>query len=131
MFRKIKRNKISDSRGFFVKVLDGFEKDLQEKVGEFYITVANPEKFKGGHYHNLANEWFTLISGKCKVELFEIDKSKLHEINLDENEIVTLFIPSRIAHRFINTGKKDFILLAYSDQRYEPTDTIPFDFDNI
>ena len=131
MYKIIKRNKISDSRGWFLKILHGNEEGLSKEFGEFYITVALPKKIKGGHYHNLANEWFTLISGKCILDLYDNKKSIRKQLNLTSEEPVTVFVPPKISHRFINTGEENFILLAYSDVAYDPNDTIVFDFDSI
>jgi len=131
MYKIIKRKKISDSRGWFLKVLDGNEDFLKDEIGEFYVTVAFPKNFKGGHYHNIANEWFTLISGNCVLDLYENKTSKRIQINLSSVDPVTVFVPPHISHRFINENDENFILLAYSDQKYDPKDTIPFDFDEI
>jgi dTDP-4-dehydrorhamnose 3,5-epimerase-like enzyme len=131
MYKIIKRNRILDSRGWFLKVLDGNEEYLKKEIGEFYITVAYPNKFKGGHYHEKANEWFTLISGSCILELYDNKFEKREQINLSSNDSCTVFVPSKICHRFINTSEEDFILLAYSDQKFDPKDTIFFDFDGL
>ena len=131
MYKIIKRNKISDSRGWFLKVLEGNEESLKREIGEFYVTVALPNSFKGGHYHNLANEWFTLISGSCILDLYDNKTSKRIQINLSAEDPVTVFVPPNISHRFINVSDENFILLAYSDQKYDPIDTIHYDFDKI
>ena len=115
MYKIIKRNKISDSRGWFLKVLDGNEDYLKKEIGEFYVTVAHPNEFKGGHYHVIANEWFTLISGSCILELYDIKSENKKQINLSAKDPVTVFVPSKICHRFINLSQENFILLAYSD----------------
>ncbi|MDB4302843.1 WxcM-like domain-containing protein [bacterium] len=131
MYKIIKRNKISDSRGWFLKVLDGNEDYLKKEIGEFYVTVAHPNKFKGGHYHDIANEWFTLISGKCILELYDTESNTREQITLSDLDMKTIYVPSKIAHRFLNIGKENFTLLAYSDEKYDPEDTIMFDFDKI
>ena len=131
MYKIIKRKKNSDSRGWFLKVLEGNEEHLKDEIGEFYITVALPKKIKGGHYHKLANEWFTLISGSCILDLYENKTSKRIQIKLSSEDPVTVFVPPNISHRFINVTDENFILVAYSDQKYDPIDTIHFDFDTI
>ena len=131
MYNIIKRNKISDSRGWFLKVLDGNEDHLKKEIGEFYITVAHPNQSKGGHYHDIANEWFTLISGKCILELYDTKSNISKQIKLSASVMETIYVPSKIAHRFLNIGDENFILLAYSDEKYDPADTIMFDFDSI
>lgn len=126
----IQREKISDSRGWFLKIMNGFEKCLPSFTGEIYVTSAISGQIKGGHYHLIANEWFFLIKGKCKLKLFDVDEMEYYEMILDEYHPITIFIPSRIAHAFENISHKDFILIAYMDRLFDPSDTIKFNFSN-
>ena len=122
------RKKIEDNRGWFLKVITGTEPDLPSQTGEFYITVANPGHSKGGHYHNVANEWFTIITGECNLELLDMETGEELEVQLSEKQPTTIYVPRKLAHNFRNNSEKEFILLAYSDVLYDPTDTIPVDF---
>lgn len=134
MNKKIKiydRNKISDSRGWFMKVITGKEELLPNHTGEVYITVAIAGEMKGGHYHIMANEWFTLIKGKCELVLIDIDTNELQKIVLDAENPQTIFVSPKLAHAFYNIGDSEFILLAYTDVLYDPRDTIQYDFSNI
>lgn len=124
-----KRNKIEDSRGWFLKVINGTESNLPKSTGEVYLTMATPGEMKGGHYHPLANEWFTLITGECLLKLEDIETNEYKEIFLNSSDPVSIYVPAGIAHAFFNVSKdNDFILLAYSDQLFDPADTIPFTF---
>jgi dTDP-4-dehydrorhamnose 3,5-epimerase-like enzyme len=124
-----KRNKIEDHRGWFLKVITGKESNLPMHTGEIYITVAKPGEMKGGHYHPIANEWFTLIQGTCVLKLEDVETKECFEIQLDSQEHVTVFVPCGIAHGFFNSNiAQDFILIAYSDELFDPADTIPFNF---
>ncbi|HEY9221974.1 MAG TPA: WxcM-like domain-containing protein [Lutibacter sp.] len=124
-----KRNKIEDHRGWFLKVINGKETDLPKHTGEIYLTLAKPGEMKGGHYHPIANEWFTLIQGTCVLKLADVETKEYLEIELDSQEPVTVYVPCGIAHGFFNTcPKQDFILIAYSDELFDPSDTIPFNF---
>lgn len=125
----IKRNKIEDHRGWFLKVITGTESNLPKSTGEVYLTMAKAGEMKGGHYHPLANEWFTLITGDCLLKMQDIETKEYKEIVLSSSDPVTVYVPSGIAHAFFNTSKEaDFILLAYSDQLFNPVDTINFSF---
>ena len=124
-----KRNKIEDSRGWFLKAITGKESNLPQSTGEVYVTMATPEQMKGGHYHPLANEWFTLITGECVLKLINPETKERLDIFLNANESQTIYVPCGIAHAFFNSSSvNDFILLAYSDQLYNPADTITFAF---
>lgn len=126
-----KRVKIEDNRGWFLKVINGKEENLPAHTGEIYVTVAKNGEMKGGHYHNVANEWFCLIKGKCILKVFDIESKESQEFKLDDANPVTIFIPQKVAHAFFNfdlTGNSEFILLAYTDKLYDPIDTIPYNF---
>jgi dTDP-4-dehydrorhamnose 3,5-epimerase-like enzyme len=122
----IERKKIEDSRGWFLKVINGLEDNLPPYTGEVYVTNATPGEAKGGHYHEKANEWFTLIFGQCEVKLVDLKTGEKLSLQLQSESPITLYIPSNIAHVFINNGDGEFILLAYSDRLYQQEDTIMF-----
>lgn len=122
----IPRDLIKDYRGWFLKTINGKEDYLPDYTGEIYCTSALPGQVKGGHYHLRANEWFTLISGTCQLFLIDIDTKEKTVISLSWLKPVTVFVPNRIAHSFLNTGDNDYILLAYSDKLYDPSDTITY-----
>ena len=126
----IPRRLIKDDRGWFLKVIDGKEEHLPPNTGEIYLTMGRSGQSKGGHYHPKAVEWFTLIKGAALFKLFDVLRGKYDEINLNFENAVTIFVPNNIAHEFVNTGADDFILLAYTDLLYDPSDTIAFKFDN-
>ncbi|WP_089333040.1 polysaccharide biosynthesis C-terminal domain-containing protein [Hymenobacter mucosus] len=123
----IDRRILVDSRGYFLKVLTGTEEGLPAYTGEIYLTSAKPGEAKGGHYHPKANEWFTLIQGECELKLTDIKTGEKLAKTLHSSEPCTVYIPNNVAHTFLNTSNaNDFLLLAYTDQLYDPIDTIPF-----
>ncbi|MBF4470268.1 WxcM-like domain-containing protein [Flavobacterium sp. HJJ] len=122
----IPRKLITDNRGWFLKVIDGLEENIPSHTGEVYLTNAVPGEAKGGHYHEKANEWFTLIVGECKLKTVDILTGEKQSLCLSSAKSETIYIPNHIAHIFINNSSEDFILLAYSDQLYLPEDTISF-----
>lgn len=124
--RIIERKKIQDSRGWFLKVINGLEENLPSSTGEVYLTNATPGEAKGGHYHPKATEWFTLITGSCELKLVDIITGEKETLFLNSNTPQTIYVPNNIAHIFINTANVDFILVAYSDELFVPEDTIAF-----
>jgi dTDP-4-dehydrorhamnose 3,5-epimerase-like enzyme len=122
----IPREKIQDSRGWFLKIINGHEEHLPQFTGEIYIISANPGETKGEHYHLKANEWFLLIKGKCRLKLCDTIDNEYFEIILEDSLPRTIFIPAKIAHSFENKSGEDFMLIAYTDRLYDPSDTIAF-----
>lgn len=120
----IERKFIKDERGWFLKLIDGKEDNLPAYTGEIYLTMALPGESKGGHYHNCANEWFTLIDGECMVQLADINSQQTMEFVITAGDAKTIYVPNGIAHNFKNIGSTNFILHAYTDQLYKPEDTI-------
>lgn len=121
----IERKKLGDTRGWFMKVIDGYEEGLPKHTGEIYLTYASGlNQVRGDHYHDRATEWFTLLQGKSDLKLMDMDTKETIIIQLSEDAPKTVVIPPNIAHAFINTQEKPFLLLAYTDVLYDPIDTI-------
>lgn len=119
----IERNKIIDTRGWFLKVINGKEQGLPTHTGEVYLISAHPGETRANHYHKEANEWFTLIHGKAKMRIEEIRTGETLTLELNADSPTTIFVPSFIAHSFENTGDVPYILIAYADRIYDPNDT--------
>lgn len=122
----IKRNLISDDRGWFLKAITGTENKLPERTGEIYLTMGKKGQTKGGHYHPEALEWFTLIKGRAILKLEDVKTHERQEIEMSLDNPQTIFIPNYVAHQIENRDDEDFILLAYTDLLYNPKDTIPY-----
>ena len=121
----IERKKLGDSRGWFMKVIDGKEKGIPNHTGEIYLTHASGlDQVRGNHYHPKAKEWFILLEGKAELKLKDMDTSELYSLILDKNIPQTIVIPPNVAHAFINIQEEPFLLLAYTDELYDPKDTI-------
>ena len=123
----IPRTLIRDARGWFLKVIDGHEPG-NRFPGEVYFTSAKPGETRGGPYHKLTNEWFTLISGKAVLKLTDTDSNESTAMDLDGDHPRTVFVPRGVAHAFVNCGDCDFLVVAFTDAAYQPEDTIPFEF---
>ena len=123
------RRLLSDDRGWFLKTLTGKEEGLPNSTGEVYFTSAKAGCNKGGHYHELAQEWFTMIVGKGVLVLEDIVTKERIEIEVNAEQPETIYIPQRVAHRVDNRSKEDYIMCAYTDMLCDPTDTIAYEFD--
>ena len=124
--RIINRQIIKDDRGWFMKVITGMEEGIPKHTGEVYLTMGRPGQMKGGHYHPIAVEWFTIIQGSAILKLEDIETYEKMEIELNFEDALSVFVPNNVAHGFFNKSQEDFILLAYTDRLYDPSDTIPY-----
>lgn len=120
------RNLITDDRGWFLKVITGTEEFLPNHTGEIYLTMGKPGQEKGGHFHPKAVEWFTIIQGKALLKLKDIKTGEYMEIEMSLDKASTIFIPNNVAHTVANLSDQDFILLAYTDRLFDPSDTIKY-----
>ena len=127
--RIIPRRLIADDRGWFLKAITGTEEDIPSHTGEVYLTMGKPGQAKGGHYHPEAAEWFTIIEGSAILKLEDMETHERMDIEMPFEKAQTVFIPNNVAHIVVNNSDKDFILLAYTDKLYDPSDTIAYHID--
>lgn len=124
LYQIIERSKIVDPRGFFLKTMTGYEQDIPQEFGEIYVIKGDAGQARANHFHNLATEWFTLLQGKVRLNLRNIDTGDEASLLLDDNVPVTVRINPRVAHSLLGVEKCDYILMAYTNIRYDPVDTI-------
>lgn len=122
----INRRLIADDRGWFLKAITGTEDDIPDHTGEVYLTMGKPGQAKGGHFHPEAIEWFTIIQGSAVLKLEDMDTHERRDIEMSLDKAITVFIPNNVAHVVVNNSDSDFILLAYTDKLYNPSDTITY-----
>jgi dTDP-4-dehydrorhamnose 3,5-epimerase-like enzyme len=123
----IKRISIQDERGKFLKLLSGFEKGLSKIVGELYLVIGYPGQIRGRHYHKNATEWFTIIYGEATLILVCTKTGSRKEIKMNADDPTTVKVPPMIAHTFFNSGQNEFYLIAYTDCKYEKSDTLNYE----
>ena len=122
----INRRLIADDRGWFLKAITGTEDDIPDHTGEVYLTMGKPGQAKGGHFHPEAIEWFTIIQGSAVLKLEDMKTHEYRDIEMSLDKAITVYIPNNVAHVVVNNSDSDFILLAYTDKLYNPSDTITY-----
>ncbi len=128
MVEIIKRTLLKDQRGWLLKTLTGYEEGLPLRTGEIYVVCGYPNQIRGGHYHEVAKEWFTLIKGEALLKLKDINNGEETSMILNSDQPLTIVVPPLIAHQFESISNREFILLAYSDRQYDPVDTFNWIF---
>lgn len=120
----IPRRLVEDERGWFLKVITGTEENIPSHTGEVYLAMGTKGQAKGGHYHPKAVEWFTVIEGKAMLKLEDVETHEKMEVVMSLENPISVFVPSNVAHIFENLSDSNFIVLAYTDLSYNPSDTI-------
>mgnify|MGYP001430158045 CR=1 FL=1 len=123
MHQVLTRRRLTDPRGWFLKVVDGREPG-NPFTCEVYFTAAPPGESRGGHYHLLASEWFTLVRGKAVLRLTSLASGTTETLELNASDPLTVHVPPGIVHTFTNSGEEEFLLVAYTDRLYDPADTL-------
>lgn len=122
----IPRRLIKDERGWFYKAITGTEENIPSHTGEVYLTMGKPGQAKGGHYHPEAVEWFTVIEGSAILKLEDMVTHEKMQIPMSLEKAISVYIPNGVAHMVVNDSDCDFVLLAYTDKLYDPSDTIQY-----
>ena len=122
----IQRQLIGDERGWFLKAINGKEDRIPNHTGEVYLTMGITGQIKGGHYHPKALEWFTLIRGEAILYLEDVETRQKKQVLMSFESPKTVFVPNNVAHAFKNVGDSEMIILAYTDDLYDPLDTIAY-----
>lgn len=123
--RTYPRQHRGDSRGWLLKLLDGSETGLPSAVGECYTVLGHPGAVRGGHYHPIANEWFTVVQGRATLLLADPSSGERASMELSGESPVTVHVPAGVAHAF--QVKEMMLLFSYADRRYDAADTVLWD----
>ena len=110
-----------DDRGSFSEILRADE-IVDPKFGQMYVTTATLGQTKGKHYHNRKLEWFCVVSGKGLLTLVDIESGERQEIEMGDDNMVTVEIPPKVWHAVKNTGDKEMFLVAHISELYNPED---------
>jgi len=115
----------SDHRGWLAEILRK-EHLKRKEFGQIYVTTSNPNMIKGNHYHKRKTEWFCVIKGKAKLAIRKLNNKKIHEILMEDDNLVVVKIPPNVVHGIKNIGKDMMYLLSYVDEPYNPEDSDTF-----
>jgi UDP-2-acetamido-2,6-beta-L-arabino-hexul-4-ose reductase len=105
----------------------------RKQMSQLYVTVGNPGKTKGKHYHTRKIEWFCVASGRAKLYLKDTRTQEEQVVPMSEDNMVTVGIPPHVAHAITNDGDKPFYLIVVVSEEFNPSDpdTFPFEFPGL
>lgn len=115
-----KLKKFADERGFLVEFLKKDELNKKE-FGQIYLPTLEPNCIRGNHYHKTKDEFFTVMAGKFKVILEEVNTKERKEflIDVDDKELIRIRVGKNVAHVLKNVSDKTAILVAYTTEQYD------------
>lgn len=122
-----------DDRGWLSEILRSSNQPAGAKIAQLYVTVGNPGKTKGKHYHTRKIEWFSVVSGHAKLFLRDTRTGEEQIVPMGENNMVTVTIPPHVAHAITNDGETPFYLIVVVSEEFNPQDpdTLPFTFPGL
>lgn len=118
--------KFEDERGFLIEFLKNRELDVeQEKFGQIYLATIKKGHVRGNHYHLKKREVFTLMAGKARVILEDINSKERREVILDptEDKVIKVEFGPGIAHAIESLGDQDAVIVSYNDIQYDENKT--------
>jgi len=119
-----------DHRGWLTEVLKSSTLPNAARMAQLYVTVGNPGKTKGKHYHTRKTEWFCVASGKAKLYLKDTRTQEEQVFPMGESNMITVGIPPHVAHAITSDGDEPFYLIVVVSEEFNPNDpdTFPFEF---
>ena len=95
---------IPDDRGRLMEILRRDDK-IFKKFGQVYMTTAKPGVIKAWHYHKKQDDYFTCVSGKMRLALYDARKSsptcgEVNDFEVSLEDPMLVVIPKNVYHGF-------------------------------
>ena len=122
-----------DERGWLAEIMRSGNLPKGARMSQLFVTVGNPGKTKGKHYHKRKTEWFSVVSGEAKLHLKDVRTGEERIVPMGEKNLVTVAIAPQIAHAITSDGDQPFYLIVVASEDFDANDpdTFPFDFPGI
>ncbi|HPR64630.1 MAG TPA: dTDP-4-dehydrorhamnose 3,5-epimerase family protein [Thermoanaerobaculia bacterium] len=128
-----------DERGFLMEILRS-DDPIFQNFSMTYVSMNYPGVIRAWHYHRLQDDHFCVLSGMCKVVLYDgrEDSGTCGEINeffMGEDNPILVKIPVGVLHGYKTSGVKPSFLLNFPTRLYnykEPDEyRVPYDDPSI
>ena len=122
-----------DERGWLAEIMRSGTLTDGARMSQLFVTVGNPGKTKGKHYHRRKTEWFSVVSGAAKLYLRDTRTGEEKVVPMGEKNMVTVTIPPHVAHAITSDEDRPFYLIVVASEEFDPADpdTFACDFPGI
>ena len=122
-----------DERGWLAEIMRSGTLTDGARMSQLFVTVGNPGKTKGKHYHRRKTEWFSVVSGEAKLYLRDTRTGEQKVVPMGEKNMVTVTIPTHVAHAITSDANTPFylIVVASEDFNSDDADTFAYDFPGL
>jgi len=107
-----------EERGEFAQI------SYRENIGHLAFFELRKGFFRGSHYHEIKEEIFYVIRGRIRAIFKDLENNETEEHVLTRGQKIS--VKPRCAHIF--HGLEDTLVIEYSPQFYDKTDSYPADF---
>ena len=126
---------IPDKRGRLMEILRSDESIFQ-KFGQVYMTTAYPGVVKAWHYHKKQDDYFTCISGKMRLALYDARKNsptykEVNDFTISLDNPMLVRIPKLVYHGFKCVGDKEAIVINTPTRPYNPNTSDEYRIDAV
>ena len=109
-----------DDRGWLAEIFR--PEDVGKTFGQVLVTTAKPGQTKGNHYHKRKREWYCVVKGRGFLIVVDRKTGKKTELEMGDNNMVAVEIPKGSLHAINNIGRSEMILIAYTNESFDPAD---------
>ena len=116
MIKKKKIKIIKNPKGEIIKFAD-FKRIPFKKLGEIYFSEIKPNLFKGWKYHNLRNQYLTVVNGSVEFLFKKSPNDKIKKIIINtKNKQYALYIPKKTYYSFKCISKNTALIVNIIDE---------------
>ena len=108
-----------DNRGWLSEIIK--ESLTKEPIKQVYISLSHKGSVRGGHFHKRKVEWFSVISGKAKIVLEDLNSKEKKVLILSDENIILIEVRPFVYHTVESLSDKMLLFVAVNEE-YDKND---------